>query len=404
MTTPSVSTFGASASMLGYLYQVRIALLWAIRQSRVGDFAVSIETLDDVSFETGGDPVAVLQTKHSLNAAAVLTDLSPELWKTLRIWMVGLASGEVPASASRFLISTADAPPGTACAALDIDAVTRDVAEAAKRLKHAATTSSNAELQSAFESYLELSDEAREKLLSRIYVVPAQPNAMAIQEQLNAELYYVSLHHQELSVQMLEGWWFKRVLQELVHQGQGIPRTEIDAQIADIQESLKPDALPIDEEIDALMVALDQLPEFASRPFYKQIELVGGSQTRIRNAITSYLQAFRQRSAWTRHDLLFDADLEKYDRRLLTEWELQRAQVCDELGPEATAAAMASAGRAILKWAEDAHVPIRSGVSVPWVCRGSLHMLAEDRRLGWHPEFEARLKAIFDAPVEGGAA
>lgn len=156
MTTPSVSTFGASASMLGYLYQVRIALLWAIRQSRVGDFAVSIETLDDVSFETGGDPVAVLQTKHSLNAAAVLSDLSPELWKTLRIWMVGLASGEVPASASRFLISTADAPPGTACAALDIDAVTRDVAEAAKRLKHAATTSSNAELQSAFESYLDL--------------------------------------------------------------------------------------------------------------------------------------------------------------------------------------------------------------------------------------------------------
>ncbi|HVL75923.1 MAG TPA: ABC-three component system protein [Noviherbaspirillum sp.] len=403
MTASSVSTFDASASMLGYLYQVRIALLWAIRQSRVGDFAVSIETLDDVSFETGGDPMAVLQTKHSLNAAAVLSDLSPDLWKTLRIWMVGLASGEVPASASRFLISTAHAPSGTACSALGIDAVTRNVAEAARRLKHAATTSSNAELQSAFESYLELGDEAREQLLSRIYVVSAQPDALAIQEQLNAELYHVSLHHQELSVQMLEGWWFKRVLQELVYQGQGILRAEIDAQIADIQESLKPDSLPIDEEIDALMVALDQLPEFASRPFYKQIELVGGSQTRIRNAITSYLQAFRQRSAWTRHNLLFDADLEKYDRRLLTEWELQRAQVCDELGPEATAAAMASAGRAILKWAEDAHVPIRTGVSVPWVCRGSLHMLAEDRRLGWHPEFETRLKAIFDTPVGDSA-
>jgi hypothetical protein len=62
---------------------------------------------------------------------------------------------------------------------------------------------------------------------------------------------------------------------------------------------------------------------------------------------------------------------------------------------------MARAGRAILKWAEDAHVPIRSGVNVPWVCRGSLHMLAEDRRLGWHPDFEARLRAIFDAPTEG---
>ncbi|MBI5268191.1 MAG: hypothetical protein HY856_00795 [Burkholderiales bacterium] len=194
------------------------------------------------------------------------------------------------------------------------------------------------------------------------------------------------------------------MLNELVNPEGGIPRAEIDAQISDIQESLKPDALPIDENIDALMVALDQLPEFADRPFYKQVELVSGSQLRIRNAIISYLQAFRQRSAWTRHDLLFDADLDKYDKRLQAEWELQYGQVCDELGPDATDAAMAQAGRALLKWAEDAHFSIRSGVNVPWVCRGSLHMLSEDMRVGWHPQFETRLKAVLDAAAQGKTA
>lgn len=182
------------------------------------------------------------------------------------------------------------------------------------------------------------------------------------------------------------------------------PAAEIDAQITDIQGSLKPDSLPIDGELDALMVALDQLPEFANRPFYKQVELVGGSQLRIRNAIVSYLQAFRQRSAWTRDDLLFDADLQKYDQRLHTEWELQYAQACDELGADASEVAMTRAGRAILKWAEDAHVPIRSGVNVPWVCRGSLHMLAEDLRLGWHPDFKARLQSIVGGPGGESAA
>jgi hypothetical protein len=390
--------------MVGYLYQIRIALLWAIRRSRVCNFTVSIETLDDVSFEVGGEPAAVLQAKHSLNAAASLTDLSPELWKTLRVWMVGLSSGEVPPDTARFLIATAEAPVGSACAALEIECSARDIAEAAKRLKHAATTSSNSELKTAFDAYLALDETEREQLLSSIYVVSAQPNAAAILEQLQAELYHVSLHHQDLSVQMLEGWWFKRVLHELVHPDGGIPRAEIDAQISEIQESLKPDSLPIDEELDALMVALDQLPEFSARPFYKQVELVGGSQRRIRNAITSYLQAFQQRSAWTRHDLLFDVDLQKYDKRLHAEWELQHAQICDELVAQPTEDAMAQAGRAILKWAEDAHIPIRSGVNVPWVCRGSLHMLAEDRRLGWHPYFEARLKAIFDATAEENAA
>lgn len=398
MTDETVSTFSAGSSMLGYLYQVRVALLWAIRQSRIGDFSVSVETLDDVSFESHGDPVAVLQTKHSILCASGLGDLSPDLWKTLRIWMTGRRSGEVPATASKFLISTATVSRGTACAALGPEAAGRDVVAACTRLKQAAVTSTNMGLKDAFDAFLALEDSDREQLLASIYVIPGQPDADAISAQLHAELYHVSLHHQALSVQMVEGWWFKRVIHELVHGGSGIPRAEIDTQISDIQESLKRDSLPIDSEIDTLMVALEQLPEFANRPFYRQVEMVGAGPRRIRNAITSYLQAFRQRSAWTRDDLLFDADLRQYDQRLLSEWALFRDQVCDELGEGAGEAEMASAGRAILKWAEDAPFPIRPGVSVPWVCRGSFHMLADDRRVGWHPDFEARLQAIFDAP------
>lgn len=389
--------------MLGYLYQVRVALLWAIRQSRVGDFSVSVETLDDVSFEANGDPIAVLQTKHSIHTSSGLGDLSPDLWKTLRIWMIGRSSGEVPTTAAKFLISTSTTSAGTACAALGAEGEGRDIKAASTRLKQAAVTSTNATLKDAFDAFLALEEADREQLLGCMYVIPGQPDADAINAQLQAELYHVALHHQELSVQMVEGWWFKRVIHELVHEGGGIPRAEIDAQISDIQESLKRDALPIDGEIDALMVALEQLPEFANRPFYRQVEMVGAGPRRIRNAITSYLQAFRQRSAWTRDDLLFDADLRQYDQRLLSEWALLRDQVCDELGEGAAEDDMATAGRAILKWAEDAPLPIKSGVSVPWMCRGSLHMLAEDRRLGWHPDFEARMQAIFDAPA-GGAA
>lgn len=157
---------------------------------------------------------------------------------------------------------------------ISIEGRNRDVAEAAKRLKHAATSSTNSELKPAFEAYLALEEAEREALLAQVYVIPSQPDAVEITEQLQSELYHVSLNHQALSVQMLEGWWFKRVLNELVRPEGGIPRAEIDAQISDIQESLKPDALPIDEDLDALMVALEQLPEFADRPFYKQVELV----------------------------------------------------------------------------------------------------------------------------------
>jgi hypothetical protein len=249
-----------------------------------------------------------------------LSDLSPDLWKTLRIWMVGRFSGEVPITTAKFLISTSVTSAGTACSALVPESESRDVEAASSRLKQAAATSTNADLKDAFTAFLALDETERRQLLGSIYVVAGQPDADAIHSHLQAELYNVALHHQALSVQMIEGWWFKRVIHELVYGGAGIPRSEIDAQISEVQESLKRDALPIDDEIDALMVALEQMPEFASRPLYRQVEIVGAGPRRIRNAITSYLQAFRQCSAWMRDDLLFDADLRQYDQRLLVEW------------------------------------------------------------------------------------
>jgi len=392
----TLEKYSAPGPMLGYLYQVRIALLWAARQSTLGNFTLSVETLDDVSFTDDKDATVVLQTKHSINSQATLSDLSTELWKTLRVWIDGYVSGEVPQDAARFLIATTTVSAGSACASLAIGERERDIESAANLLKHAATTSTNTALKDTYDAFLALPPDQKINLLSTIYIVGGEPNAADIEKAIKEAIHYVSIRHVDVALQMLEGWWFKRVVYELLNNGQGITRLEFDSQISEIQESLKRDALPINDEIDSLMVALSELPEYANRPFYKQVELVGAGSGRIRNAITSYLQAFRQRSAWMRDDLLFETDLRSYDHRLVEEWALLREQICDELGEEPAEAELAKAGRAILKWAEDAPIPIRSGVSVPWVCRGSFHMLAEDLKVGWHPDFRGRLEVAFD--------
>ena len=70
MNATGGSPFSAADSAVGYLYQVRTALLWALRRLRAGnDFVVSLETLDDVTFESrGGKPEELLQTKHHQTA------------------------------------------------------------------------------------------------------------------------------------------------------------------------------------------------------------------------------------------------------------------------------------------------------------------------------------------------
>ena len=127
--------------------------------------------------------------------------------------------------------------------------------------------------------------------------------------------------------------------------------------------------------------------------------MVGAGKNRILNAINSYQRAFAQRSQWTRDELLFDTDIAKYESTLKAEWSLRRDQICDELGDLPADDAMAKAGREVLKWAEDVVLPIRPNVAAQWVCRGSLHMLADELKIGWHPNFEHRLTKVL--AVEG---
>lgn len=392
--------YSAADSALGYLYQVRLALLWSLRRAKTSDFIVAIETIDDVSFSTDGDPSVVLQTKHSVHHVAGLSDGSPELWKTLRIWVEGFCSGEVPEGTARFLVSTSVPPANGACANLGVDS--RNVEVAADLLHASASTSSNKDLQDSFEAFTSLTKTERANFLGTVYVVGNQSTAVELSDELRSELYWmVPKDFLDKALARLEGWWFRRAVHGLSQQAsaRGIAKAEIEAEIYEIQEEFKRDALPIDDEFEQLTVALESLPEFADRPLYAQLKLIGVGTERIRHAITSYLRAFGQRSQWVRDELLFVGEISKYEHRLVDEWSLRFAQICDELGVSAAEDEMKKAGHAVLKWAEDINIPIRPNVNAPWVCRGSLQMLADDRRVGWHPQFEERLKELLKVPV-----
>ena len=54
-----------------------------------------------------------------------------------------------------------------------------------------------------------------------------------------------------------------------------------------------------------------------------------------------------------------------------------------------------------MRAAETAKARIRERYDESFMSRGSLHGLADDRRVGWHPEFEARLEALLSPIVDG---
>ncbi len=152
--------FSAPDPALGYLYQIRCALLWSLKRLKEdATFETSIETLDDVAFESGGSPVELLQTKHHKHRGANLTDASPDLWKTIRIWIAAKDAGEITDETSLYLVTTENAAPGSISA--NLKSGQRNIEEALHGLDTTAQTSGNLINTTAYEAYLGKSPSER---------------------------------------------------------------------------------------------------------------------------------------------------------------------------------------------------------------------------------------------------
>lgn len=394
--------FSAVDSALGYLFQVRVALLWSLsRIKRGAEFVVTLETLDDVTFEAkDGSPEELLQTKHHKSHEASLTDMSVDLWKSLRVWFEGHASGQVPVGTSLYLLTTASAPPGSAAYWLRREG--RDVARAQLLLEAVPATSHSKANESAYKAFLATSTSARRAILDNVIVLDGSPGIQNIDADLKAEIFWTAEpKHHDAFLQRLEGWWLRRVIKQLVASPQfgGILGAELESAMSELREQFKQDNLPIDEDI--LGFTLDDAT-FAAHDNYRfvhQLRLVEAGRKRVAAAIRDFYRAGAQRSRWLREDLLLIGDISRYEQKLVEEWELIFEAARDEIGDTAADAEKMKAARSILAWAERTSIPIRPGVTEPFVVRGSFHMLADHDppRLGWHPEFQTRLAELLNA-------
>lgn len=393
------TTFSAADSALGYLYQVRVALLWALsRIKQGGEFIVSLETLDDVTFDAKSDrPADILQTKHHRTREASLTDMSVDLWKSLRVWFEGHASGQVLAETSLYLLTTAAAPAGSAASYLRRDG--RDGGRAQGLLESAASSSQNQANAPAYAAFLAVPSSVRRSILDRVIVLDRAPDVLTIDDDLKQEIFWTaeSRHHQAF-LQRLEGWWIRRVIKQLTDRSSrsGILSDELEAQMCDLREQFKQDNLPIDD--DLLDFTLEEATQAAQHgyPFVHQLRLIDVGGKRIAAAVRDFYRAYYQRSRWVREELLLVGDLSRYERKLVEEWELVFEAAKDQIGPTAAEAIKCTAAKSVLAWAERASIAIRPGVTEPFVIRGTFHMLADEvpPRVGWHPDFHDRLAAL----------
>jgi hypothetical protein len=389
------TTFNAAASAAGYLYQARLALALCIpyvnSQSAV---EVSIERLDDISFESKGTPLELLQTKHHVDRIGNLSDASPDLWKTLRVWSEAVASEpSLPSRTRLFLITTGRAPDQSAASRLRPTSAyppgqRRDPKSAQEILSEVAQTSKNQLLKPAFSAFLALVPQMRSSLLSAVEIVDQQPILTDLDAVLEEALRLVAPRGKASTArELLEGWWWPRVCKALMASpAEAIPIASLEAKIDDIRDMLKRDALIAD--LEHAEPSESEVADFDGFRFVKQLRVIGLGANRLRAAKRDYYRAFAQRSKWTRFHVVLDEELERFEATLIEEWEPRFHAMCDAHNSlEPDEATLQQAGQEIYQWVEtEARFPFRS-LSARFLNVGSYNMLANDLRVGWHREY-----------------
>lgn len=384
---PDSPNFSAAPSALGYLFQIRYALVLLLQAEDPASI-ISIEKLDDIAFEVRGDPAELLQTKHHVSHTASLTDSSTDLWKTIRVWSIAAKTGTVDlASTILSLITTAEAGADSAAALLR-PGPSRNTALALQKLRQAGAKSESSTVKTAFADFQDLSATQQENLIGQVRVLDTAPGILRARELLEARMRVAT--RPKFVVQLcnaLEGWWFSRVIEHLDDPVvfPGLPQGLALIHVHDLNDQFKLDNLPINfpRELD---MNVGDLPEDA-RNFVKQLGHILLSHERIKMAISDYYRAFQQRARWVREDLLLDKELEQYEERLVREWKDLFLSMKEDLEEGQNPA---DAGRKFYNLLVNVrqHIPIRPSFQDPFLMRGSYHILANSLKIGWHPRFE----------------
>jgi hypothetical protein len=390
----SVTSHTAAPVALGYIYQCQWPLLALLRDSADRpDCQITLELHDDVAWDDDGTPTDLLQVKHHINSMRGLGDKDSDWWRTIQAWM-DVHDPADAAGPKLAMVTTQPAPEGSAAAALRPSQ--RDIPSALERLEAAARSSHAEATRLARERFLELTPAARAVFVARMHVLDAAPEFDDLDAEVRRELRHAlpRTGHQDAFMGLLWSWWHAKVIDMLQGKRRGVSYLEVSAYLDDLKGQFSsPDMLPT--TVSAGEFDQSTAGGYLDRPFVHQLRWVGVVNRAIQSAIIDYYRAYAQSARWLEDDLIGNDELDKFELRLRDEWVREFDFMVAGLPADADDRIRREAGLRLLhERMNQAQVRLRARYDEPFFSRGIHHGLADDGRMGWHPEFEHRLEGM----------
>lgn len=394
MSNPTYQTdFSAKEPSLGYYYQIRYSLYLLLREKVKDNPSIRLEDLDDIVLDDI-DGTNLYQTKLHINSVANLSERSSDFWKTIRVWSEAILNSLVDVDNTIFtLITTATATPDSFISKMTINSSQNRIG-VLEDMQNICKEQNNQTNQKGYTAFLNLSADQQIKLINNIYIIDA---SLSIEETLKAikkELIYSApVGKIDSFIEKIEGWWFQQCILLLTRKKDYISSKELLMKISDTRDLFMLDNLP-DDFPDPLAIDESEIVNYEEKIFIKQLKLIAIKNNSLRNAISDFRRAFEQRSKWLRDNLTGIDEYNRFDKQLYDHWNNIFSFMKDEC-EGLTEQELEKAGKAFYEEYYIKRTPaykIRNNFQPQYLTKGSCHMLADEKKIGWHPNFQEKLQ------------
>ena len=391
----------ASEQMIGYLYQVRYALVLLLENENT-DYQLSIEKFDDVAFDDDGVPKELIQLKHHIKMKGSLSDSSVDLWRTLKVWMDFVKNYPYSLYNTNFLLITTSSAPENS-AASKLRKTDRNVQDAYDLLKNIADKNGNKTNKVAYTAFLKCKKNDMIEMLERIIVIDHAEKINDVEKRIKRLLRYTCPDkYEEFILERLEGWWFRKCIEALISdKPQFFTQKQIKSVILRFAQEYTETSLPIDDAILQISNIEEEDIDLEQRIFLEQLRLLKMRSSQLKIALEDYYRAYKQRSQWIRNELIYINELDNYERRLIDAWREAYEWMLDdleELQLEDTnniwEKDIIKAGKELYRLIINKDIRIRERCQEPFIMKGSYHILANSLKVGWHKDFYEKLQYL----------
>jgi hypothetical protein len=291
------------------------------------------------------------------------------------------------------LVTVHQAADGSAAALLR-PGPTRNEQAALTRLENVSIQSQAVETRDARERFQALPPATRQRFIERIVVLDLAPDIDDIGPQVEIELRFViPRQHSDVFVGLVWQWWYQRVIDMLQRRAPYVTASQVMSFLEDLRDRFTHQHLPttvMETEFDPSAIA-----SYTNRTFVKQLGWVKPPTEILETAILDYYMAYTQTARWLEQDLVDLSELETFEERLRSEWKREFAWAVQDLPEGASEAARQDVGRRLLRTMLGVtSIRVRQLYDEPFFSRGKQHELAEEGRIGWHPDFKQKLEEL----------